>query len=262
MPQLLPLLCVALLAGCGGQRSAGGYDVRGDVKQDDELAVQLAETFIEAGALQNAVPILRAALARKPRDPRLHYLLGTALRDKGVLRQAKVEFMLALEINPKLAPAHSGLGILFDLMSQRKRAIEHHERSVRLAPHVARFHNNLGFSYYLDGRPKEAINAYEQALRLDPTAKSVFVNFGFALAAAKQDKEALRIFKQALPKAAALNNLALARELRGDTDTARQAYLEALGIQPGLRQAIANLDALDTARAKRRRKALAEEETP
>ncbi len=255
----VPLTAALFLFGCGGGAPAGGYGVRGEVKRDDELAVQLAETFIEAGALQNAVPILRAALARHPRDARLHYLLGTALRDKGVLSQAKVEFILALELNPNLAPAHSGLGILLDLTSMRDLAAKHHEMSVKLAPHVARFRNNLGFSYYLNNKPKAAVLAYEEALRLDPTAKAVFVNYGFALAADKRDKEALLIFKQALPEAAALNNLALARELRGDADTARQAYLEALGIQPGLRQAIANLEALDTARARNERKASVEE---
>ncbi len=211
---------------------------------DEVLAVELAETFIEAGAHQNALPLLQNALARHPNDPRLHYLLGTILRDRGVYRQARVEFGRAIEADPHLAAALSGMGILCDLEGDHVSAISWHEKALKESPDVARFYNNLGFSHYLMGHHQAAVDAYESALRLEPTASLVFTNLGFALVALGREDEAMRMFKQTMSEAEALNDLALAQELRGDPEKAMQTYRAALSADPKLAEAADNLKAL------------------
>ena len=94
-------------AGCGGA-TGGPRDREAEIKAaqqpelppldgkvDDELRIQLAELLIHEGAHENAVPIVREALARKPQDARLHYLLGTLLRDRGVYDEAEREQTIA-----------------------------------------------------------------------------------------------------------------------------------------------------------------------
>lgn len=250
-----PKLCVfysacALAVGCGGAsqetQKAPTHEVH-DIGQegfDDLLSIQLAETFIEAGAHQNALSLIQTALQRHPDDPKLHYLLGTILRDRGVYRQARAEFARAIEASPKMAPALSGMGILCDLEGDHQAALDWHQKAIEAEPSVARFHNNLGFSQYLAGNYEEAVKSYEAALGLEPTATLVFTNLGYALAALGREDEAMRMFRQTMSEAEALNDLAVAQELRGDQELARATYRRALTRSPGLEEASENFEAL------------------
>ena len=247
MRSTVPLLLATALAAlaCGGTRAVpnGAEDEdKGAISGD--LAVQLAETMVQAGAHASAVPILRGALARSPTDPRLHYLMANVLRDRGVYEKAREEYEIALQLAPKMAPAHAGFAILEDFQGNHDAAVKRHLRALELSPQVPRFHNNLGFSYYLAGHYQDAINAYQNALRLEPSAGSVYLNLGFSLAALGRDDEAMKMFKQSLDEGEALNNLALAHELRGDPSQARRIYQEALAVDPTQKQALANLKAL------------------
>ncbi len=241
---------VLALSACGGARQLPGEDPPAPTPEEEaeltgDLSVQLAQTLIEAGAHQNAVPLLRGALARDPKDPRLHYLMATVLRDRGLYRKAEEEYALSLALSPTLAPAFAGQAVLRDLQGRHDEAKGLHDRAIELSPDVPRYRNNLGFSRFLAGDLPGAIAAYEDALRLEPNAPTVYNNLGFALASAGRDTEALRMFRQALDEGSALNNLALAHELRGDPSSARRMYQEALLTDPSLRQALVNLDALD-----------------
>ena len=111
----------ALLVSCGGAQSEAQ-------KTEDRqaLRVELAELLIQARSYDEAAPILRAALRRRPRDPKLHLLLGVTLRDKGVYREAERALRRALELNPKLAEGHSALGVLLSLTSRHELAIKAH----------------------------------------------------------------------------------------------------------------------------------------
>lgn len=242
------VLVATLVASCGGARDPGEQTPR-NLAEDEaftgELVVELADTLVQAKAYENALPMLNRALAKTPQDARLHYLMGLILRDRAVYDEASKYLARAIELQPGLAPAHGAMGVLLDLQGQHEAARPFHERAVELDPTSARHLNNLGFSLYLAGKPAEAEAAYRRGLGLDPMAHRLFINLGFALAAQNQEDEALQIFRQALPDGAARNNLALARELRGDREAARRMYQEALLQSPALPQATANLQALE-----------------
>lgn len=233
------VLIAAVCLGCGARA-----DRDAPREYDPDLAVELADTLIRARAYDNALPMLRRALKRTPKDPRLHYLRGVILRDRGIYPQAEEALSLALSLAPEFAAAHSGLGILYDLQGQHAKAQAAHERAVKLDPGSAPFRNNLGFSHYLAGAWVKAEAAYREGLKIDPGATRLFLNLGFALAAQGKDEEALRVFRQQIDTAGALNNLALAQQLRGDVDAARRMFKQALAENPSLPQALANLDAL------------------
>lgn len=254
------LLTACLLMACGGA-TGGPRDREAQIKAaqqpelppldgkvDDDLRIQLAELLIHEGAHENAVPIVREALARKPQDARLHYLLGALLRDRGAYDQAETELVRAVELEPKLHPAHSALGILYDLQKRGPEADKHHRRALELDATVARYHNNLGFSLYLRGQHADAVAAYGKALELAPSAQLVYLNLGYAYAALGRDADATRMFRQAGDEAAALTNLALAHELQGDPEKARALYQKALAEDPRQVAALKNLEALETAK--------------
>ncbi len=249
-------LLVSLCLGCGG--AAGGpRELRApraqsdvtppplDGQIDDELTVQLAELMLNERADEHAVPLLQRALVKQPDDARVHYLYGTLLRDRGIYAQAEASLRRAISLDPKMAPAQAGLGLLYDLKRNHAEAQRWHAAAIALDPEVARFRNNLGFSLYLAGKNTEAVVAYESALKIDPAAARVYVNLGFAYAAMGQTADAERAFRQTGDEAAALNNLALAHELKGQPEKARLLYNKALGLDPRQRAAAANLEALD-----------------
>lgn len=239
-------LLLLVLAGCGARVDRTTEPPDPDKGFDTDLAVELADTLIRAKAYENALPLLQKALKRTPKDPRLHYLRGVILRDRGVYPQARTALTLALSLAPRMAHAHSALGILCDLEGDHATAKTHHARAIEIAPKVPQFQNNLGFSRYLAGQWKEAEAAYRAGLTADPSAPRLYLNLGFALAAQGRDAEAMRAFRQSVDEAGALNNLALAQQLRGDTDAARRMFKQALESTPTLPQALANLKALDT----------------
>jgi Flp pilus assembly protein TadD len=77
---------------------------------------------------------LRAAVARAPRDPEGHYLLGRALAERGYVPEG----------------------------------ITHLRWAVELAPSTARYHTALGVAHHTLGDLEAALTATEQALALDP----------------------------------------------------------------------------------------------
>lgn len=235
------------MLGCGARADRTTQPPEKDKTFDSDLAVELADTLIRARAYENALPMLQRALRRTPKDPRLHYLRGVILRDRGIYGQARHAFTLALSLAPRMAHCHSALGILADLEGEHKAAGKHHARAVELMPKTAAFLNNQGFSYYLAGEWKKAEAVYREGLNADPGASRLFLNLGFAVAAqGGRDEEALKLFRQAIDEAGALNNLALAQQLRGDSVAARRMFKQALRSNPSLPQALANLDALNS----------------
>src|SRR5262245_1293593 len=78
------------------------------------LRADLAEMFVERGALDAALPLVAEALRLAPRSPRPHTLLAVVLRDRGVREQAERELKVALELEPGYAPALTALGVLYD----------------------------------------------------------------------------------------------------------------------------------------------------
>ena len=79
---------------------------------------------------------------------------------------------------------------------------------------------------------------------LDPNQRNTYVNLGFSLALLSQEDEAKKVFGQVLRAGEVLNNLALARELRGDEQGAVKLYAEALDANPRLEVAQDNLEAV------------------
>jgi Tfp pilus assembly protein PilF len=220
------------LVGCGAQRQHRDIQRAGE-----ELRYELAEIYVQRGALQAAAPLLRRVLAETPRDVRARTLYGTVLRDLGLYPQAEKELRFALGIDSRRAETHGALAILLDLTGRGAEALDHHRRAVSRSPGDARLRNNYGFSLYVAGDTDAAIAHLERALALDPGLAQAHLNLGFAYGRAGRLDEAGRAFRAALPEPAALYDLAIVLDQRGDGAGAEALRGQALALDPSLAEA-------------------------
>jgi Flp pilus assembly protein TadD len=230
MRSLIPIAAVAALAACGARKH---HDTI--AKQGEQMRVELAETYIAKGAPRAAIPLLQRAIAERPGDPRVRVLYGTVLRDLGLYAQAEQQFRFALAQQPGFAPAHAGLGILFDLRRETGQALKHHRRAVKLAPGQASYRNNLGFSLYLSGDTEAAIAQLERALALDPALAVGYNNIGFAYGRLGEFDKAERSFRAVGSRPATLINMSLVYEEHGDDERAATLREQAYALAPDLR---------------------------
>ena len=240
-------LIVCLVFGCGGAAPTKTSSADWEPAKKRDIRVSLIKTLVDAKAYTSSVPLLRQALAENPSDARLHYMMGAVLRERSLYEQAVVSFEEAIRLAPRFAEAHSGLAMTFNLQGKHDAALLLHEKAVGLNPSDARLLNNYGFALSLLNQHERAIKAYKSALKLDPNQQNTYVNLGFSLALTDKEAEAKKAFGQVLRDAQVLNNLALARELRGDHTGAAALYTEALEVDPSLDLAQENIKAVQEA---------------
>ena len=237
---------MGLLVGCTATTQQVDPVADWEPAKKKDIRVSLIKTLIDSKAYTSSVPLLRQALAEHPKDPRLHYLMGAVLRERGLYLKAIASFEQAVKLAPKFGKAFSGLAITLNMQDKHGAALLLHQKAVGLSPNDARLRNNLGFGLSLLSRHSDAVKHYEAALALDPNMRSAFVNLGFSLGLMGDSQAARTAFSQVLKNAEVLNNMALIQELKGDQRGAIDLYKEALAAQPGLELARENLDAVES----------------
>jgi len=170
-----------------------------------ERAEKMAGEAIAAGNFLDAEVVLRKALERSPKDPRLLFKLGVVLEKQGVLDQAKESFaaaaaagndpeagynagMTALKLNrqdeaesylqennrsfPSHVPTLYQLGTILAKTGRYDEALPYFRKIVELEPNEAEAYNNLGFCYYSLGQLEKARDMFNKALELKPDFES------------------------------------------------------------------------------------------
>jgi tetratricopeptide (TPR) repeat protein len=172
-------LILTFLAGCSHN------SIEDDLRNGDQA--------MQATHLADAEVAYEAATKAAPQDPRPYLALGNLYSFEQKPTQAEPEFMHALELDPKNAAAHAGLG-----------------------------------DAYASGQPAMAEAQYRAAVALDPAAVAWRLKLGAALQAAHKDHVAEPEFLTAIglePKNAHAH-LALANLLNGEPDRQADAQAE------------------------------------
>jgi len=208
------------------------------------LRTQLARELVGRGHHDQAIELLNGLHAERPDDPEVLGLRGTALRERGMFREAEADLSQAVELVPKDAWTHSSLALTLDHLGLAEKAEEHHRKAAELAPSHAGYLNNLGFSLFVHGKSREAIEIFHQALRLEPTHPRIRNNLGFAYARTGDFRQAAEQFARGGTPAEAKNNLGFAYEVAGNLPQAFQLYLEATRLDPSSERARRNLEHL------------------
>ncbi|MCC7047958.1 MAG: tetratricopeptide repeat protein [Alphaproteobacteria bacterium] len=156
----------------------------------DEMAALVRQGVAEAeqGLTDRAVATLERALAMAPRDPQLHWMVGTALRAGGRAAEARARYEAALAIDPAHAGSRANLaallaeeGTALNRQGRGADAIAWFDRAIALRPDAAGFHINRGIALRQAGRLEESIAAFDRALALKPGDPLAHWNRGLSL---------------------------------------------------------------------------------
>jgi tetratricopeptide (TPR) repeat protein len=177
------------------------------------LRWMIAEDLVAMGRLQEALETYQDLLRDKPDYDVAHSGLGWTLVRMGRLDQAEDQFQKALKYNPKNAWAHNNLGYVLAQRSKWDEALVHDDEAVRLQPDHPYTHVNRAVVLLRKQKPVEAEAAARKATEVNSDAPLGYNVLGLALAERGKFDEALTAYQTAIKKdpnyAAARNNMRL-----------------------------------------------------
>jgi protein O-GlcNAc transferase len=97
-----------------------------------------------------------------------HQAEGARAYARGELDRAAGLFSLALEYEPRMAEARSGLGLVAFARGDKESAEQQFKSALKLNEDLAEAHHNLGRLYSDRGDFAEAMSSFRQALAIDP----------------------------------------------------------------------------------------------
>ncbi|MDA2938652.1 tetratricopeptide repeat protein, partial [Acidobacteria bacterium AH-259-A15] len=125
-------------------------------------------TRVQLSHWRSSTTLFEHALRTTTNNHVAHNNLGTALGEKGKLKEAIRHFSSAVNINPNYLDAHINLGSALARQGRLDEAIGWYRRAIQLAPDHAVIHNNLGLALMEKGEVKDAIHHFSEAIKIKP----------------------------------------------------------------------------------------------
>jgi tetratricopeptide (TPR) repeat protein len=173
-------------------------------------------------------------------------VLASATYARNTLWKDKISLWTDVVIKiPDFSPGYDNLGLAYEEIGMREKAIEQFRTAIRLTPDFVTPHLNLGYTLAAMGRLDEAIREYEAVLHLEPNNWRAHLNLGQAYGQKGLPDRAIEQLQAALrfnpSSAAAFNNLGNAYREKGEVEKAIGYYLAALQLEPDYPEAHYNL---------------------
>jgi len=212
----------------------------------------LAEAHYHAGCVlhsmqhhEAAVACFDHALALDRDYGEAHYNRGTALQALRRYASAVASYEAALEIEPDIPAIRYNLGTALQALGRHQAAIAQYEQVLAAAPDYLQARIAVAMALQTLGRHDAAIAHYQQALAADPGLAEVHDRMGGALQLLGRHDAAIECHEKALAldpdNADAHNNLGLALHAANRPSQAIGHYERALAIRPGFASAHNNL---------------------
>ena len=135
---------------------------------DAKIYAALAEVYQADGHFENAIPAMRLAVQREPRNEMYHFRYALLLIDSHAPAAALVRLQEALTQLPDSARLWLALGIAQLTYGQNAEAETSFSRSFALDAKLVPALAYLGVTYAERGQYEKAIDLYEQAIALNP----------------------------------------------------------------------------------------------
>ena len=168
-----------------------------------EVAVAQAWVLYAGGHLDDAINIVKQAIARKPDCEGGYYLLGRALFSTGRYHEladlAETAIAASGEDYNVFSPIQNALGALGKkdaLRNMRQRRTQTIEAHLRKVPEDVRARMMLGIDYAIDGRTEEAMREVNIATLLRPDEAMVQYNAACAYCVMDKIPEALEALRR------------------------------------------------------------------
>jgi tetratricopeptide (TPR) repeat protein len=210
-----------------------------------ERAYQLGTALQQRGKLKQSERLLLAVLAVRPDHFGSLLALGSLYANSSRLDEAKTYFQQMIAAHPNFAEAHGSLGALRGTRGELDAAVVCYEKALSLAPYHPGIH--YGYSSVLQtiGKGAKAIEHLRFALAVRPDHLESHFALGNLLYAADQLDEALRCYQQVLrfnPRHAEThNNIANTYLKLGQRERAISHYKTAQDANPSYADAFGNL---------------------
>ena len=197
------------------------------------IAPDFTEGFINLGVLyirrqepDKAIRALDRALEINPRSFVGLFNRGEAFGQKGDFKSALENYRKAVELRPDIDAFRLSLGVAYSRAGDRA-AAEREFHALTKGPIAPQAYRNLGVLYMSGGEHMEqAIEYLQQALRLQNVYPDAHHDLGVVYLQKKMMNEAMEEFRTTLAQqpgnGPATINLALAYQMKGDSETARQ----------------------------------------
>lgn len=175
------------------------------------LAGVLYATHLQIGYWKDRVTLYQHALEVTERNQLAHSNLGAALYELGMAQQSRPQvleaadhFRRAIEINPRLAQAHNGLGMVHAALGEFDEAAEEYAAAHRAQPAEPKVANNLAWALATHPDPQKrqpdrAISLAQEACRVKSYQDPLLVDtLAAAYASAGRFDEASATAQQAI----------------------------------------------------------------
>jgi tetratricopeptide (TPR) repeat protein len=203
------------------------------------LAAQ-AQQALDRKDYESAIPLLQQLIAQKPDEALPHFELGYAYSELKRYDDAATAYRRAVELDPKLVPAHINLGLVL-LDSDPDSALTSFRRAADLTPTDGRPHYFEGRALERGGKLPEAIEEYRSAAAMNLKDADIQMALASALLNAGKFSDAEKQFRKTmdLDPSAAPPKLGLAESLLREQklQDAADAYAAYLAEMPGDREA-------------------------
>lgn len=197
------------------------------------------------GRIDEALVQFREAVAIRPRNLEAQNNVGEALMQQGHPGDAMPYFLEALRLKPDSPEAHANLGSALDKSGRSAEAVAHYRQAIQYRPAYAEAHVGLGATLAAMGQPDEGLRELFQGVRLKPEYADGQYGLGLVLAEMGRTAEAIEHFSEAVRlqpnDAAAHFNLGTALGAQGQIEAAAQEFRTALRLRPGYAAAELNL---------------------
>ena len=163
-----------------------------------ELHLLMGKAHVAHAQDDQALAEFEQAAHIDPKEPFVHYFLGTVYRRRNDLERAKQEFLKDASIEPDVPYNYDQLGAVCYALTQIAEAERYYKEAVRLEPGLATSQFGLGKIYKDQGKYAEALRALDAAVAIDPQSSSVHYLRGQVLVAMGRRTGARRAFDEAL----------------------------------------------------------------
>jgi tetratricopeptide (TPR) repeat protein len=162
---------------------------------DDVARRELGYALIRTARLDDGVRILRAYVARHPRDAKGLYELGIAesVGDEG---KALADLDSALALDPSLTGARYARAVLFAEQRKYEQSISDLRKILESEPRNTNALYSLGDDLLLVNRPDEAVKVLAQAAGLAPEDPKILLRYSRALLRAGNETEAQAVLQR------------------------------------------------------------------
>ncbi|HIK91894.1 MAG TPA: tetratricopeptide repeat protein [Planctomycetes bacterium] len=123
----------------------------------------------EAGRSDEAMEKFHQSLNNNPRHAPSHIGLGLLYERKGYRDPATDHFRAALSFDPRSSVAYYNLGRQLLIVGRLTEATTHFRSAIEFNPDYAMAHSNLGLAFYAQGRLEAAADSFRTAIRIDPS---------------------------------------------------------------------------------------------